>query len=155
MDTYKTLDQARAAKGEALKAIYGSYILCIEHKDNGVCYIGSKVNAQIMRGCLARKPMPEIIRVISEHDPRTDEQQAADKAKILAEAAANRKCERCGCHVSGDAYHQTERSPWGPVTAYYCDSCRQLLTQIGAGEHTAMQERAGDRPDNTPYTKED
>lgn len=159
MDTYKTLDKARTAKGEALKAIYGSYILCIEHRDNGICYIASKVNAQIMRGCLARKPMPEIIRVISEHDPRTDEQQAADKARILAEAAANRKCERCGCHVSGDAYYQTERANFCgqtvKVVAYYCDSCHQLLTQIGAGEHTAMQERAGDRPDNTPYTKED
>lgn len=159
MDTYKTLDEARAAKGEALRAIYGSHILCVEHRDHGTCYVASKVSAQIMRGHLARKPMPEIIRVISEHDPRTDEQQAADKAQILAEAAANRKCEQCGKHVDANAYHQTEQSylcgQTMKVVAYYCDSCRQLLTQIGAGEYTAMRERAEDRPDNTPYTKED
>ncbi len=148
MDTYKTLEEARAAKGEKLKALCG-YVLCIEHRDNGICYIASKVNAQIMRGCLARKPMPEIIRVISEHDPRTDAEQAADREKILAEAEANRKCERCGCHVSGDAYHQTETAGFCgrpvKVVAYYCDSCRRLLSEIGAGEYTDLQHRGRGR----------
>lgn len=61
------------------------------------------------------------------------------------------KCERCGSKININVYRQAE----GKYVAYYCHDCRQLLTQIGAGEHTAMQERAGDRPDNTPYTKED
>jgi hypothetical protein len=154
MDTYKTLDQARQAKGSIAQ-----YILEIEHRDNGCCYIGCKINAQIMRGCLARKPMPEIVRVISEHDPRTDEQVEKENDKIRADHNAHLTCERCGCHVDPSAYHQTETANFGgqsvKVAAYYCNSCRQLLTQIGAGEYTAMQERANETPDNTPQTKED
>ena len=150
MDTYKTLDQARAAKGSIANCI-----LEIEHRDAGICFIGSKAPMSLMQAALKAKPMVEIVRVIAEHDRRDDAQIASDNARIEAEADAHRKCERCGEHVSKTAYRQTERSPWGPVTAYYCDSCRQLLTQIGAGEHTALQDRASDRPDNTPYTKED
>lgn len=154
MDTYKTLDQARAAKGSIANCI-----LEIEHRDAGICFIGSKAPMSLMQAALKAKPMAEIVRVIAEHDRRDDVQIASDNARMEAEADARRKCERCGCHVSGDAYHQTERANFCgqtvKVVAYYCDSCRQLLTQIGAGEYTAMQERAGDRPDNTPYTKED
>jgi len=150
MDTYNTLDQARVAKGSV-----ATCILEIEHRDKGICYIGSKAPMALMQAALKAKPMPEIVRVIAEHDRRTNEQVASDNARLEAEADSHRKCERCGEHVTKAAYSQTEQSPWGPVTAYYCDSCRQLLTQVGCGEHTALQDRASDRPDNTPQTKED
>jgi hypothetical protein len=150
MDTYKTLDQARAAKGQIAQCI-----LEIEHQTAGICFIGSKAPMSLMQAALKAKPMAEIIRVIAEHDHRDEAQIASDNARMEAEADAHRKCERCGEHVGHDAYRQTENSRYGKVTTYYCDSCRQLLTQIGAGEHTAMQDRASDRPDNTPYTKED
>ena len=70
------------------------------------------------------------------------------------------RCERCGATIdTRKAYHQQERMSWGgktiSVTAYYCHDCRALLTQIGAGERTAMQDRATERPDNTPTTKQD
>lgn len=69
-------------------------------------------------------------------------------------------CERCGTAIdTRKAYHQQERMSFGggtvKVAAYYCDHCRQLLTEIGRGEYTPMQERATDRPDNTPTYKED
>ena len=69
-------------------------------------------------------------------------------------------CERCGTDIdTRKAYHQQEPMSWGgktiKATAYYCDHCRQLLTMIGKGECTPMQERATDRPDNTPTYKED
>ena len=79
----------------------------------------------------------------------------ADRVAAALKAGIVCHCERCGADVRPDGYHQTEHSQYGKIIAYYCSSCRQLLTQIGAGEHTAMQERAGDRPDNTPQTKED
>lgn len=69
-------------------------------------------------------------------------------------------CERCGKSLdTRKAYHQQERMSWGgstiKVAAYYCGHCRQLLTMIGKGERTPMQDRASDRPDNTPTYKED
>jgi hypothetical protein len=69
-------------------------------------------------------------------------------------------CERCGTAIdTRAAYHQQERISFGgstvKVAAYYCDHCRQLLTEIGRGEHTPMQERVTERPDNTPTYKED
>lgn len=56
------------------------------------------------------------------------------------------RCERCGATLdTRKAYHQQERTSYGGktvlVVAYYCDSCRQLLTAIGMGEHTPMQDR--------------
>lgn len=146
MNTYKTLDEARTAKGKIAHCI-----LEIEHKDAGICFVGSKAGIGAMKKMLEINPGKEIVRIISEYDCRSDAQIAADNAAM----DKNRHCERCGTHVSKTAYHQTEKGPWGKVTAYYCDSCRQLLTSIGAGEYTAMQERADERPDNTPYTKED
>lgn len=75
---------------------------------------------------------------------------------VAYDAAHPVRCERCGQVVdTTTAYHQTERSPWGKVIAYYCDSCRSLLQTIGMGELSAMEERAIERPDLTPETKED
>jgi hypothetical protein len=64
-------------------------------------------------------------------------------------------CDRCGRVVDDDAYSQVQNYRGYKVIAYYCDNCRQLLTSIGAGEYTAMQDRADDRGDNTPDCKED
>ena len=69
-------------------------------------------------------------------------------------------CERCGTAIdTRKVYHQQERMSFGgstvKVAAYYCNHCRQLLTEIGKGEYTPMQERATERPDNTPNYKED
>jgi hypothetical protein len=69
-------------------------------------------------------------------------------------------CERCGTAIdTRKTYHQQERMSFGggtvKVAAYYCNHCRQLLTEIGKGEYTPMQERATDIPDNTPTYKED
>lgn len=58
------------------------------------------------------------------------------------------KCERCGKPVDiRTGYHQTEKTRFGgkavEVEAYYCNDCAQLLSQIGAGEFTALDERKG------------
>jgi Zn finger protein HypA/HybF involved in hydrogenase expression len=150
MDTYKTLDQARQAKGSIAQ-----YILEIEHRDNGHCFIGSKVPAKVMTAALANKIGHEITAVIADFDPRNSEQIAADNARYEAEADKERKCERCGCHVERTAYSQIEQSQYGPAITYYCSACHQLMTQIGTGEHTAMQAKTTETPDNTPKTKED
>jgi len=70
------------------------------------------------------------------------------------------RCERCGRQIdSRTAYKQEETDYIGAskvkVIAYYCDHCRQLLNNIGAGEYTALEERASADQDNTPYYKED
>ncbi len=138
MDTYKTLKEAREAKGSVAHKI-----IKINHRDNGICYIGSKVPMAALVQALDRQPMPEIVSVIDDYDTRTDE----------TEINASLKCERCGDHVSMRDYHQTENSRWGKVTAFYCKSCAALLGQIGCGEHTAMQDRQTEMADNTPFTK--
>jgi len=70
------------------------------------------------------------------------------------------RCDRCGATIdTRTAYMQQERGHYAgktvTVAAYYCDSCHTLLTAIGKGEHTALEDRAADNPDNTPYTKQD
>jgi len=70
------------------------------------------------------------------------------------------RCERCGAKIdTRKAYRQREHGRLGgsvvPVIAYYCDDCRNVLHAVGAGEYTAMQERAAEMPDMTPATKED
>jgi len=70
------------------------------------------------------------------------------------------RCDRCGAKIdTRTAYMQQERASFGgktvPVAAYYCDTCHTVLAAVGKGEHTALKDRAADRPDNTPYTKQD
>jgi len=69
-------------------------------------------------------------------------------------------CERCGQMVDTRvAYHQMERGWFGgrevKVKAYYCKDCYQVLSAVGAGERTALEDRATEAPDNTPETKSD
>lgn len=83
-----------------------------------------------------------------------------DAVVEMEESDYQGRCERCGTAIdTRKAYHQQERMSFGggtvKVAAYYCDHCRQLLTEIGWGEYTLMQERASERPDNTPTYKED
>lgn len=69
-------------------------------------------------------------------------------------------CDRCGAKIdTRTAYSQRERTHYCgktvPVAAYYCDACHTVLSAVGKGEHTALEDRAADMPDNTPYTKQD
>jgi hypothetical protein len=41
------------------------------------------------------------------------------------------------------------------VLAHYCADCHGLLSRIGQGEYTALQERAERKHSTEPYTKED
>ena len=68
------------------------------------------------------------------------------------------RCERCNDSLdSRKAYKQKEWAYFGgklvQVTACYCDSCRKLLTTIGAGEVTPMEERASEKPSYEPAYK--
>ena len=67
------------------------------------------------------------------------------------------KCEKCHSAVVDmrTAYGQVENYRGGKVKAYYCDGCRQLLMTIGAGEFTAMEERAAQKDGTEEYTKSD
>lgn len=89
---------------------------------------------------------------------------AAIKATLAAERdaylATETRCDRCGCHVDGrSCYRQAQWTRLGgsriKATAYYCSSCAGLLQTIGRGELSAMDERAADRPDMTPDSKQD
>jgi hypothetical protein len=149
MKTYKTLDQAREAKTtEVVK------IIEIEHATEGRCFIGCKVPMAVLAGALKRKPMPEIKRLVAEYTTETD----AEIEEIKAKALENCRCERCGVKVNGKtAYSQKEWANFCgkrvQVTACYCNSCRQLLTTIGAGEVTPMEERATEKPSHEPAYK--
>ncbi len=78
----------------------------------------------------------------------------------MEESDYQQKCHRCGDQIdTRKAYSQKEwtRFSGSKVRAitYYCDSCSNILTQIGAGERTEMEERAGYVPSYEPTTKED
>ncbi len=56
------------------------------------------------------------------------------------------ECDRCGVEVDREtAYTQIEKSTWHgqriSVTAHYCDKCAATLRTVGAGEHSAMDDR--------------
>lgn len=68
------------------------------------------------------------------------------------------RCERCSASLdTRKAYSQKEWSYLGgkrvQVTACYCNSCKQVLTTVGAGEVTPMGERATEKPSYEPAYK--
>lgn len=70
--------------------------------------------------------------------------QIAEREQALANTC---KCEQCKAHVDGrTAYKQNERTCHNgaliTVVAYYCEACRETLSQVGVGEYTALQQRA-------------
>lgn len=139
MDTYKTLEEAREAKKEV-----ATYIVEIEHVNNGRCFAGCKVNAEALRAAIA-KGHAEIKAVYAGH--------------LVHEIKIEHRCERCGTKVTDAAYNQMEKMNFGgkkvAVKAYYCDKCAELLNAIGKGEYTAMQERAATVAGYEPTTKID
>jgi len=69
-------------------------------------------------------------------------------------------CENCGIEIDGrTAKHQTEWMWFGKkkikVISYYCSACYALLTNIGKGERTPMQDAAMDLSGDEPYGKND
>ena len=81
-----------------------------------------------------------------------------DAVVEMEESDYQGRCERCSDSLdTRKAYKQKEWSCFGgkrvQVTACYCDSCRKLLTTIGAGEVTPMEERATDKPSYEPAYK--
>lgn len=149
MNTYKTLDAARAAKTtDTLK------IVEIEHKTEGRCFVCCKVPMAVLAGALKRNQLPEVKALVAEHHAETD----AEIEEIKAKALENCRCERCGVKVNGKtAYSQKEWAFFGgkrvQVNTCYCDSCRRVLTTVGAGEATPMQERATEKPSYEPAYK--
>ena len=137
METYASLGEARKAAAQRTDV---HAIIEIEHATEGACYICARGPMARLRMALADQPMPEIARLISEHKPKSEAEYAAERERHLRDDC---RCERCGARVDGStAYSQVERSRWGEVTAWYCEACRQLLQAVGAGEYSAMDERA-------------
>lgn len=141
MQTYSTLSAARQAADSQTTAI-----IEIDHAEHGRCYIRVRCPMATLAKALESKPMPEIKRLVAEHSVKTEEQIEAERQHILQHEC---RCERCRMHVDGrTAYSQQEWTRFGgqrvKVAAYYCDACKALLQAIGAGEYTAMQERAGE-----------
>jgi hypothetical protein len=80
-------------------------------------------------------------------------EMANERASYLRD---NITCERCQVKIDGNAaYSQQECYQGHRVTAYYCESCRGLLAQIGIGEYSELQDRAVARSGYEPYTKDD
>lgn len=78
----------------------------------------------------------------------------------MEESDYQKKCERCNAKIdTRKVYSQKEWTRFGgqkvQVTAYYCDSCHNILTSVGAGEITDMEHRSGYVPSYEPHTKED
>ncbi len=152
MTTYPTLDAARAdAKPGALR------IIEIDHVAAGRCYIQISGLMATLEAALRYKPMPEIARLVAEHDIKTAEQI---KAAIERDKRNNCHCERCSVKIDGNhAYHQQEWRRIGSdkvkATIYYCKECATLLRAVGAGEASEMQQRAADVPSYEPAGKDD
>lgn len=149
MTTHDTLNQARIYA----KALSGARCIAeINHSTFGRCYIVVKVPVASLRSVLRSNPIPEIQSIIAEHSIYTP----AEISAMRTEALRNSHCERCYASIDGNtAYHQREWSQGMQVTAFYCESCRTLLSAIGAGECTALQERASSRGCTEPQTKQD
>lgn len=148
MTTYPALNTAR----EAVKGMSGiRFIIEIEHAAAGRCYLIASVPMVTLAA--ARDRYPEIHRLIAQHELLTAEEQATVRERYLRE---NTRCDRCGKQVDGNtAYRQQEYYRGSKVTAYYCEDCHHLLSQIGIGEYTELQERASARPTPELYTKSD
>lgn len=147
METHKTLEEARA---EAKKRTDIRCIIEIDHATEGRCFVKAKATIDTLK----RVPKPKEIKgFIAQHEILT-EAEAAEKVKKYLREHTN--CERCGKKIDGNtAYHQKEWYMGQRCETYYCDDCHGLLSQIGIGEHTELEERAASRPSREPYTKED
>jgi len=101
----------------------------------------------LRRYTLMRQPVSVVKAIWAEHSHvslgTTVAQHPVTEPEHVGVAAPDTHCDRCGDAVSDNAYSQTERGRLGPVTAYYCDACRNVLQAVGAGEYTAMDERRG------------
>jgi hypothetical protein len=155
MQTYPTLEEARiAAKASKVPV---REIAKIVHRDQGDAYICCRASVDVLRAALRKTPLPEIVSIVSAHPVLTPEEAKAEHEQHLRDHTS---CERCHAKIDGNtAYHQTEHTRFGgklvDVVAYYCDNCRRLLAAIGAGEYTAIQERADEKPSYEPYTKDE
>ena len=150
MTIHQTLEAARAAA----KDINGAaYIMEIEHATQGNCYIVAKCNLACLKAAMQRSPLPEISRLIAQHDLLTAAEISEQRTSALRERTT---CERCQAKIDGNtAYNQQELYRGTKVIAYYCESCRHLLTQIGLGEYTDLQARGSEGGSREPYTKSD
>lgn len=123
-------------------------IIAIDHATQGRVYIQSRSTMAVLQAALDRKPIPEIVKLVAEYPLPAPTPEVVEH-----------HCDRCGKIVPETAYHQTEWTRFGvskvKVIAYYCVSCAQLLHAVGAGEQTAMQDRAANVPSYEPTTKED
>lgn len=154
MTTYPTIDAARAAAGQERR-----WILEVELEGGERAYVVSLVPLDALRRRVAAsgKSVSGVRRLVAEHPARTPEREAAERREALR---THTRCERCGVAVDGNtAYSQPEWTRVGGqrvrVVAHYCEGCRTLLGAIGAGERTAMQERAAHQPSTDPDTYEE
>lgn len=157
MQTHKTLEDARiAAKAE--RGI--DCIVEIDHATEGRCFIKARVPMKNLESALKTNPKPEILRLIAEHSILTKSELAENEIKLAALREEylrnNTRCERCGKRIDGNtAYSQQEWVGKHKARAFYCEPCRALLSAIGQGESTDLEERSRARPRYEPYTKED
>lgn len=150
MTTHRTIADARAAAKIDTRV---RYIVEIDHTSEGRCFLGVMVPMNTLAVALRNKPMPAILRLVAEHPVLTDAETAEARAQALRD---HTNCERCGQQIDGNtAYSQHEWFGKVKVVAYYCVPCRQLLSAIGAGEYTELQERASARHSQDPETKGD
>lgn len=152
MTTHQTIESARTAANAETVAIAE-----IDHATAGRCFVCLRGTVAYLRKVVADGRIPEVTSVIAAHDKYSPAAQQQMRDHYLSEEC---KCERCRVKVDGrTAYRQQEWTRFGGqavrVVAYYCANCRTLLTGIGAGEHTAMQDRAGHVPSIEPVTKSD
>jgi len=74
----------------------------------------------------------------------------------IEEADYQTNCPRCGHRIdSRKSYGQKESYLGHQVMTYYCDDCRKLLSAIGSGEHTALEDKASHKPSPELVHKQD
>lgn len=116
MNTFKKIEAAR----EHAQNNNVSYVIEIEHKTDGHCYIAARVGAEQLR----KAGPTEIATIIADYPARV--YNAAD-----LEALMPQHCERCGRKLNKESTHLHNSSYQGITgKAAYCDNCHKLLSTM-------------------------
>jgi len=155
MNIYQTLEGIRA-KIATLPKNRVECVLLVETDDGETGYVGFTVSRPELEPRLREL---KIRKILAEHTVQTADEILADaiaeQARFAEIMASPVECDGCRAEMPRTGYWQWEGSQWGLAKAYYCETCRRVLGAVGAGEYTALQERAGEPASIEAETKGD
>lgn len=137
MNHFATIDEAREHAAEM--GIWQGSVIEFDHATEGRRFLVCRGHIDDVQDA----GNDSIASCVAEHalDPEGDAE--------IDEFLNDHRCERCGCSVDADTcYSQLESTARlgieGKALAYYCESCRALLSASGQGEQTDLENRCND-----------